>query len=52
MKQAVNDFVLRMVALPEGEHQEVFAEQLNRVQSEEHDLPSDDDLTSVADRLF
>lgn len=52
MKQAVSDFVLRFMALSEGERQEVFTELLHQVQLEEHDLPSDDDLTTAADRLF
>jgi hypothetical protein len=39
-------------ALPEAERQEVLAELLRRARSEPHDLPTDEDLTAAADRLF
>jgi hypothetical protein len=52
MTQAVKQLVHQFDALPEAERQEVLAELLRRARTEPHDLPSDDDLTAAADRLF
>jgi len=39
-------------ALPEEAREEVLAELIRRVAQSDHDLPSDDELVSAADRVF
>ncbi|MCA9418267.1 MAG: hypothetical protein KC917_18480 [Candidatus Omnitrophica bacterium] len=48
----VQEFVTSFESLPTTERQEVLVELLRRVQTESHDLASDEDLTAVADTLF
>lgn len=52
MTHAVKELVHQFEALPEPQRQEVLAELLRRVRTEPHDLPTDADLTTAADRLF
>ena len=52
MTQAVKELVHRFEALPATEREEVLAESLRRARSEAHELPTDEDLTAAADRLF
>ncbi|MCA9413366.1 MAG: hypothetical protein KC944_19285 [Candidatus Omnitrophica bacterium] len=48
----VQEFVTSFESLQTTERQEVLVELLRRVQTESHDLASDEDLTAVADTLF
>lgn len=52
MSPAVEKLVNEYDALPPAAREEVFAELLSRVAAEPHDLPTEDDLTAAADRLF
>lgn len=52
MTQAVKELVHRFDALPVAEREEALAELLRRARSEPHELPTDEDLTAAADRLF
>jgi hypothetical protein len=52
MTQAARKLLEDVEALPESDRSEIVAELLRRVVTAPHDLPSDDDLVSAADRLF
>jgi hypothetical protein len=52
MTQAAEKFVGEFDALPEAEREQVLAELLRRAAAGPHDLPTDKDLTAVADQVF
>ncbi len=52
MTRAARKLIEEFDALPDEERTEVLAELLQRAALSPHDLPSDDDLTAAADRLF
>jgi len=52
MTQAAKKFVGDFDALPEAEREQVLAELLRRAAAGPHELPTDKDLTAVADQVF
>ncbi len=52
MTRAAKKLIDEFEALADEDRTEVLAELLRRVALAPHDLPSDDDLTASADRLF
>ena len=52
MTQAAERLMSEYEALPEVERQELLAALLRRAAFEPHDLPSDGDLVTAADRVF
>ncbi len=52
MTRAAKKLIDEFEALPNEDRAEVLAELLRRVALAPHDLPSDEDLTAAADRLF
>jgi hypothetical protein len=52
MTQAATKLLDEFEALPDRDRSELVAELVRRVGLAHHDLPNDDDLVAVADRLF
>jgi hypothetical protein len=52
MTQAAKKLVGEFDALPKSEREQVLAELLRRAAAGPHDLPSAEDLTATADRVF
>ena len=52
MTRAARKLIDEFEALPDEDRTEVSVELLRRAALAPHDLPSDDDLTAAADRLF
>jgi hypothetical protein len=52
MSSAAQRLIDEYDALPQADQQEVLAEMLRRAAAEPHDLPSEEELVSAADRLF
>ena len=52
MTQAAKKLYEEFDALPDQDRSEVVTELARRVALAPHDLPNDDDLVAVADRLF
>jgi len=52
MTQAAKKLVGEFDALPEAEREAVLAELLRRAAGGPHDLPTEEDLTAAADRVF
>jgi hypothetical protein len=52
MTQATKKLLEEFEALPDRDRSELLAELARRVASAPHDLPQDEDLVAVADRIF